>query len=56
MKQSVSCPLRLPVSLKNAVAEVRREEGTSINQFVVVALAEKPAAIRTERFLAARHA
>ena len=54
MKQTVFCPLRLPVSLKNAVAEVRREEGTSINQFVVFALAEKLVAIRTERFLAER--
>lgn len=56
MKQTASYPLRLPLSLKNAVAEVSREEGTSINQFVVVALAEKLAAIRTERFFAERRA
>ena len=56
MKQTVSYPLKLPVSLKNAVADVCREEGTSINQFVVVALAEKLAAIQTERFFAERRA
>lgn len=50
MKQTASCPLRLPISRKNAVAEVSREEGTSINQFMSVALAEKLAAFRTERF------
>lgn len=54
MKQTASYPLRLPVSLKKAVAELSREEGTSINQFVTVALAEKLAAIRTERFFAER--
>ena len=42
------------MSLKNAVAEVSREEGTSINQFVNVAIAEKLAALRTERFFAER--
>ena len=54
MKQTSSYPLRMPMSLKNAVAEVSREEGTSINQFVIVAIAEKLAALRTERFFAER--
>ncbi len=56
MKQTASYPLRLPVSLKNAVANLCRDEGTSINHFVVIALAEKLAAIRTERFFAERRA
>jgi len=54
MKQTSSYPLRLPVSLKNAVAEVSREEKTSINQFVTLAVAEKLAALRTERFFTDR--
>lgn len=51
-----TCPLRLPVSLKNAVAEVSRRDNTSINQFVVVAVAEKSSAIKTAEFVAERRA
>ena len=51
-----TCPLRLPVSLKNAVAEVGRRDNTSINQFVVVAVAEKLSAMRTAEFFAERRA
>ena len=55
MKQKSSTfPLRLPVSLKDAVAEVSREDNTSINQFVVVAVAEKLSAMRTAEFFAER--
>ena len=55
MKQKSSTfPLRLPVSLKVAVAEVSRGGNTSINQFVVVAVAEKLSAMRTAEFLAER--
>ena len=55
-KQTAAYPLRLPASLKRAVAEVSREDGTSINQFVTVAVAEKLSAMRTERFFAERRA
>jgi hypothetical protein len=34
-------PLRLPLSLKKAVEELSKKDGTSINQFVVMAVAEK---------------
>lgn len=34
-------PLRLPRSLKDAVEKLSRKDGTSINQFVVMAVAEK---------------
>ena len=55
MKQKSSTfPLRLPVSLKDAVAEVSREDNTGINQFVVVAVAEKLSAMRTAEFFAER--
>ena len=55
-KQSSTYPLRLPVSLKNAVVEISREDNTSINQFVVVAVAEKLAAMKTAEFFAERRA
>lgn len=55
MKKSASTyPLRLPTSLKSAVAEISKEEGTSINQFVVMAVAEKIAAMKTAAFFATR--
>ncbi len=50
MKNVVTYPLRLPRSLKEAVARVAKEEGTSINQFVVVAVAEKLATLETLSF------
>jgi len=47
--------LRLPVSLKAAVEELAAADGTSMNQFLVMAAAEKLTAIRTtEAFFAAR--
>lgn len=49
-------PLRLPVSLKAAVERLSRRDGTSINQFVVVAVAEKIAAMTTEELFAERRA
>ena len=47
-------PLRLPVSMKAALEEISKRDGTSLNQFLVVAAAEKIAAMETERFFAAR--
>ena len=46
--------LRLPVSLKGAVEQISKRDGTSMNQFLVVAAAEKIAAMETERFFAER--
>lgn len=54
MKQTSTYPLRLPASLKAAVAEISREEGTSINQFVAMAVAEKVSAMKTAEFFAVR--
>ena len=51
-KQTSTFPLRLPASLKAAVAEISKEAGTSINQFVVMAVAEKVSAMRTAEFFA----
>ncbi|MCY3673045.1 MAG: toxin-antitoxin system HicB family antitoxin [Alphaproteobacteria bacterium] len=36
------------------MAEISREEGTSINQFVALAVAEKVSAMRTAEFFAAK--
>lgn len=47
-------PLRLPVSLKTALESISDRDGTSINQFLVVAAAEKIAAMQTEEFFLAR--
>jgi hypothetical protein len=43
-------PLRLPRSLKEAVERLSKEDGTSINQFVAVAVAEKVSALATARY------
>ncbi len=49
-------PLRLPASLKAAVEKISKEEGTSINQFVVMAVAEKISAIDTAKYFEERAA
>ena len=53
-KRLATYPLRLPVSLKEAVAEVARRDGTSINRFVTTAVAEKLSAMRTAEFFTER--
>ena len=53
-KQLSTYPLRLPASLKAAVAEISRADGTSINQFVSTAVAEKLSAMRTAEFFTGR--
>ena len=55
-KQPSVYPLRLPSSLKQAVREVSRQDGTSINQFITTAVAEKLSAMRTAEFFAERDA
>jgi hypothetical protein len=47
-------PLRLPLSLKAAIEKLSAQDGTSMNQFLVVAAAEKLAAMQTETFFAER--
>jgi len=47
-------PLRLPVSLKTALETISDRDGTSMNQFLVVAAAEKIAAMQTEEFFLER--
>jgi hypothetical protein len=46
--------LRLPSSLKAEAEVVAREDGTTLNQFIVSAVAEKLAALKTADFFAER--
>ena len=55
-KQLSTYPLRLPTSLKAAIAEISKADGTSINQFVATAVAEKVSAMRTAEFFTGRAA
>lgn len=55
-KRTSTYSLRLPSSLKAAVKEVSRRDGTSINQFVTTAVAEKLSAMRTADFFAEKGA
>lgn len=54
--KSSTYPLRLPVSLKAAVERLSQQDGTSINQFVVMAVAEKISALETATFFEERRA
>jgi hypothetical protein len=47
-------PLRLPVSMKAALERISKRDGTSVNQFLVIAAAEKVAAMDTEQFFEER--
>jgi hypothetical protein len=46
--------VRIPKSLHNQVRELAEEEGISMNQFVMVALAEKVAALQAIDYLEKR--
>ena len=46
--------LCLPASLKREVEKVARDDGTSLNQFIVTAVAEKLSALRTADFFEER--
>jgi uncharacterized protein (DUF1778 family) len=54
MRTSSNYALRLPASLKRAIEEVAREDGTTLNQFIVSAVAEKLAALKTADYFAKR--
>ena len=46
--------LRLPKTLHEQVREIAQDEGVSINQFVLLALAEKIATLQTLNYLEER--
>ena len=48
-------PLQLPTSLKDTAARLAREDGVSLNQWIVAAVAQKIGAVETaEEFLRER--
>jgi hypothetical protein len=47
-------PLRLPASIAVAAERLAAADGTSLDQFVATAVAEKVAALRTAEFFAGR--
>lgn len=46
--------LRLPDYLHESVRDLAQREGVSINQFIILAVAEKMSALMTEEYLAER--
>lgn len=56
MTKTSTYPLRLPLSLRKAVELQSKEDGTSINQFVATAVAEKLSALQTTEFFTTRKA
>jgi hypothetical protein len=53
-KSQSTYPLRLPTSVKAEVMRRAKADGTSVNQFVATAVAEKLAAMNTAAFFAER--
>jgi hypothetical protein len=54
MTRTSTFPLRLPVSIKAEAERLAAADGTSLNQFVATAVAEKVAALRTASYFAER--
>jgi len=48
--------LRLPLSLKSGAEQMAREDGSTLNQFIVSAVAEKLAALKTADYFVQRAA
>ena len=55
-KQNTTYPLRLPQGLRRAVAEYAKREGSSMNQFIAMAVAEKLSALDTAEYFKTRAA
>lgn len=53
-QQNFTYPLRLPDGLRKAVAELAKENGTSMNQFISMAVAEKVSAMKTTSYFKKR--
>lgn len=54
MSETTTYPLRLPKSLKEEVVKMAKRDGTSLNQFNSMAVAEKISALETEEFFRER--
>jgi uncharacterized protein (DUF1778 family) len=53
-KTAANYALRLPRSLKTEVERLAAQDGTSVNQFIATAVAEKVSAMETVQFFAER--
>ena len=56
MEAQSNFTLRMPLSLKSGAEQVAREDGSTLNQFIVSAVAEKLAALKTADYFAQRAA
>ena len=56
MKIPSNYALRLPASLKKTAEATAREDGSTLNQFIVSAVAEKVSALKTAEYFAGRAA
>ena len=56
MRTPSNYALRLPASLKKAAEVVAREDGSTLNQFFVSAVAEKVSALKTAEYFEQRAA
>ncbi len=54
MKTPSNYALRLPASLKRTAEVVAREDGSTLNQFIVSAVAEKVSALKTAEYFQSR--
>lgn len=54
METQSNYSLRLPLSLKAGAEQVTREDGTTLNQFIVSAVAEKLSAMKTADYFTER--
>ncbi len=54
MSNAATYLLRLPQSIKKAVDIIAKQDGTSINQFIATAVAEKIGAMNTAEFFSER--
>ncbi|MDC8445752.1 MAG: hypothetical protein LV471_07480 [Nitrosomonas sp.] len=51
MSETTTYPLRLPKSLNEEVAKMEKRDGTSLNQFISMAVAEKISALNRAKLL-----
>jgi hypothetical protein len=54
MRTPSNYALRLPASLKKSAEAVAREDGSTLNQFIVSAVAEKVSALKTAEYFTQR--
>jgi uncharacterized protein (DUF1778 family) len=54
MRTPSNYALRLPASLKKSAEEAAREDGSTLNQFIVSAVAEKVSALKTAEYFTKR--